>query len=73
MNANILKGQWRELKGEVKRRWGKLTDDDMMEIEGESEKLIGLLQKRYGYSREEAEREYKEFTLTHGETVSHKK
>jgi uncharacterized protein YjbJ (UPF0337 family) len=62
MDANVLKGQWKELKGEVKKRWGKLTDDDLMQVEGESERLIGILQKRYGYSKEQAEKEFKEFS-----------
>ena len=61
MNIDILKGQWKQIKGDVKARWGKLTDDDMTEIEGESEKLIGILQKRYGYSRDEAMKEYDNF------------
>lgn len=73
MNVNILKGQWKEIKGEVKQRWGKLTDDDLMQIEGESEKLVGTLQKRYGYSREKAEKEYNEFAKNYKEMVSHKK
>lgn len=61
MNIDILEGQWKQIKGDVKARWGKLTDDDMTEIEGESEKLIGILQKRYGYSRDEAMKEYDNF------------
>jgi hypothetical protein len=39
MNKDILKGQWKELKGEAKKKWGKLTDDDLLEIEGEADKL----------------------------------
>ncbi len=66
MNKDIFKGQWKEIKGEIKSRWGKLTDDDLMEIEGNQEKFVGLLQKRYGYSLEEAEKEYKDF-LKHRE------
>jgi uncharacterized protein YjbJ (UPF0337 family) len=61
MDVNILKGQWKELKGEIKHRWGKLTDDDLLQIEGDQEKFLGALQKRYGYGRDEAEKEYKEF------------
>jgi len=66
MNKDILKGQWKELKGEVKKKWGKLTDDDLLEIEGEEEKLTGLLQKKYGYAREKVEKEYEEFMSRHG-------
>ncbi len=61
MNTDILKGEWKKIKGEVKVQWGKLTDDDLTQIEGESEKLLGILQKRYGYSRDEATKEYDNF------------
>ena len=57
MNADVLKGQWHQLKGEVKSRWGKLTDDDLDRASGDTEKLIGRLQERYGYARDEAKRE----------------
>jgi len=58
MNNDVLKGKWMQMKGEVRRQWGKLTDDDVAQIEGSSETLIGKLQERYGYAREQAEREY---------------
>jgi uncharacterized protein YjbJ (UPF0337 family) len=60
MNKDILKGKWLESKGRVKEKWGKLTDNDFFEIEGRGEKLLGLLQKRYGYIREKAELEYQD-------------
>lgn len=59
MNKDILQGKRRELKGLVKKRWGKLTDDDLDRIEGQAERLVGLLQQRYGYAKEKAEQEYK--------------
>jgi uncharacterized protein YjbJ (UPF0337 family) len=58
MNNDVLNGKWMQMKGEVRRQWGKLTDDDVSQIEGNSEKLIGKLQERYGYARDQAEREY---------------
>jgi len=58
MNNDVLKGKWMQLKGEVRRQWGKLTDDDVTQIEGSSETLIGKMQERYGYARDQAEREY---------------
>ena len=61
MNEDILKGKWNEMKGEVKKKWGKLTDDDLMVISGEKEKLVGVLQTKYGYAKDNAEKEYKEF------------
>jgi uncharacterized protein YjbJ (UPF0337 family) len=60
MNEDILKGKWLEIKGTVKEKWGKLTDNDLREIEGKSEKLLGLLRKKYGYFRDKAELEYKD-------------
>ncbi len=60
MNEDILKGKWQEIKGMVKEKWGKLTDNDRFEIEGKGEKLLGLLRKRYGYIRDKAEPEYKD-------------
>jgi uncharacterized protein YjbJ (UPF0337 family) len=60
MNEDILKGKWLEITGRVKETWGKLTDNDLGEIEGKGEKLLGLLQKKYGYIRDKAEPEYKD-------------
>jgi uncharacterized protein YjbJ (UPF0337 family) len=61
MNADQLKGKWQQIKGEVKVQWGKLTDDDLDQIEGNVQKLAGRLQERYGYEREQAERDVDEF------------
>ena len=58
MNEDILKGKWLEIKGRVKERWGKLTNNDLGEIEGKNEKLLGLLRKKYGYIRNKAKLEY---------------
>ena len=61
MNADIIKGKWLQLKGDIRHRWGKLTDDDMDEVQGDAEKFIGRLQERYGYARERAVKELNEF------------
>lgn len=61
MNEDILRGKWHQLKGEVKSRWGKLTDDDLDRAEGDAERLIGRVQERYGYARDEAKREVDDF------------
>jgi uncharacterized protein YjbJ (UPF0337 family) len=58
------------MKGEAKRRWGKLTDDELDQVEGSFEKLVGRVQERYGYQREQAEREIDEFLTTYKEPVS---
>lgn len=56
MNRNELKGNWSQLKGEVKKQWGRLTDDDLMQVEGDYDKLVGKIQERYGESQEQAQR-----------------
>ena len=57
MNEDILKGQWKQLKGLIQEKWGKLTDDDLAKISGNREKMIGKLQERYGRTRQDFERE----------------
>lgn len=61
MNQDIFAGMWKQIKGEVKTQWGKLTDDELEQVEGQYDKMIGKLQEKYGYSREEAEDEVGEF------------
>jgi uncharacterized protein YjbJ (UPF0337 family) len=57
MNRDILAGKWRQLRGEIQRRWGKLTNDDLDQINGNYDKLMGKLQERYGHARETLDRE----------------
>jgi uncharacterized protein YjbJ (UPF0337 family) len=57
MNQATLKGQWLQIKGQVRKQWGKLTDDEIDQVQGDAEILLGKLQQRYGYSREQAEQE----------------
>ena len=57
MNADQIKGNWKQLKGKIKEQWGKLTDDDLLIINGQQDQLVGKLQERYGYTKEQAERE----------------
>lgn len=57
MNNDILEGQWKQLRGKAKAWWGKLTDDDLDRAAGKFEVLVGLLQERYGYTREHAANE----------------
>lgn len=61
MNTDILEGMWKQIRGEVRQRWGELTDDELDQIAGHRDKLIGRLQERYGYTRDEANRELDEF------------
>jgi len=57
MNTDIFEGKWKQVRGEIRRWWGKLTDDDLDKIAGNRDKLIGTLQERYGYAKEKAEEE----------------
>jgi uncharacterized protein YjbJ (UPF0337 family) len=57
MNEDILEGQWTQLKGRLRKQWGRLTDDDIDQIKGNRDILLGKLQERYGRNREENERE----------------
>ncbi len=66
MNKDIIKGNWNMLKGKVKQTWGKFTDDDMTTLKGGYDELEGLLQKRYGYQKEQAQKEIEKFVKTSG-------
>lgn len=61
MNQDIIKGQWRQLAGKLKQKWNKLTDDDLGQLDGHREYLVGKLQERYGIAKEKAEVQVKEF------------
>jgi len=61
MKTEQITGAWKQMKGKMKERWGKLTDDDLKVIEGRQDQLGGLLEKRYGYAKDRAEKEAKEF------------
>lgn len=62
MNKDQLQGDWKNLKGKIKEKWGKLTDDDLKVIEGKRDQLAGKLQERYGYAVEQAQKELDEFS-----------
>ncbi|WP_339633419.1 CsbD family protein [uncultured Sneathiella sp.] len=55
VNEDILKGKWKQIKGEAQKKWGKLTDDDLDQIDGDREVFLGRIQEKYGVAREEAE------------------
>lgn len=57
MNWDQIEGQWTQMKGTVKEKWGKLTDDDLDRIAGKRDQMIGVLQERYGWEKEQAQRE----------------
>ncbi len=57
MNWDQLEGKWKQVKGSVRAEWGKLTDDDLEQIAGKKDKLVGKLQQRYGFTKDEAEQQ----------------
>ncbi|HEU4662809.1 MAG TPA: CsbD family protein [Dokdonella sp.] len=64
MNEDKIEGQWKQLAGKLKAKWGKLTDDDLKVAEGNSEYLAGRIQERYGVAKDEAQRQIREFDST---------
>jgi uncharacterized protein YjbJ (UPF0337 family) len=64
MNWDIIKGNWKQITGQVKQKWGKLTDDDLTVIAGKRDELAGILQKKYGYGKDQAEKEVDDFTTS---------
>lgn len=61
MASNILEGKLKQLSGAIRERWGELTDDDIDELRGEAQRLVGKLQEKYGYTKEKAEAQVAEF------------
>lgn len=59
MNRDEFEGNWRQLKGKLKEKWGKFTEDDITRMNGKYDQFLGSLQKKYGYSKEKAEQELK--------------
>jgi uncharacterized protein YjbJ (UPF0337 family) len=61
MNSDQFEGKWKQMKGSVKQRWAKLTDDDLTALSGKKDQLVGKIQERYGITREQAEKEADEW------------
>jgi len=61
MAWDYIAGKWKEMRGTVRERWGKLTDDDLDVIAGKRDQLVGMLQQRYGLAKDEVERQVSEF------------
>ena len=76
MNKDTLEGDWNLVKGKIKEQWGKLTDDDIAQIKGKRDQLLGTIQKKYGIAKDKAEKELtdweKRFSHDHGDRVENK-
>jgi uncharacterized protein YjbJ (UPF0337 family) len=70
MNWDQIEGKWKQMKGTVRQKWGKLTDDDIDVIAGKQDQLAGKLQERYGITKEEAAKQIREWSATVQDDVS---
>ncbi len=70
MNSDILKGKWNQMTGELKSKWGQLTDNDWTEINGDKDRLVGKIQERYGKAKDAVSREVDEFFQRHNQTTN---
>ncbi|CAM3153940.1 CsbD family protein [Paracoccus nototheniae] len=61
MNWDIIQGKWKQLKGSAKVKWGELTDDDLDQIDGNKDKMSGKLQEKYGYTKDQADKEIDDY------------
>jgi uncharacterized protein YjbJ (UPF0337 family) len=71
MNSDQMKGKWKQMKGSVKERWGKLTDDDIDVINGQQEQLVGKIQERYGIARDAAQKQVEEWNKAYAKREAH--
>jgi uncharacterized protein YjbJ (UPF0337 family) len=69
MNNDTLQGKWQQLRGNIKTAFGKLTDDDLLQADGNTDKMIGALRARYGYTKEKAQTEWNKFAQQHADKV----
>ncbi|WP_417396671.1 CsbD family protein [Gimesia chilikensis] len=61
MNSDIIQGKWKQIKGQVKQKWGELTDDELDQIDGKRDELVGKIQEHYGIAKDEAEEQVNQF------------
>ena len=70
MNEDIIQGKWNQIKGEAQKRWGKLTQDNIDEVNGNRTKLLGLIQESYGVAKDEAEKQIKDWERSYEDNKS---
>ncbi|WP_194242719.1 CsbD family protein [Gimesia benthica] len=61
MKSDIIQGKWKQIKGQAKQKWGELTDDDLDQIDGKRDELVGKIQEHYGIAKDEAEEQVNQF------------
>ena len=61
MNSDIFQGKWKQIKGQAKQKWGELTDDELDQIDGKRDELVGKIQEHYGIAKDEAEEQVNQF------------
>lgn len=69
MNWDIVEGNWTQWKGRLKEKWGDLTDNEIQQLDGRKDQLVGALQERYGIAKDEAERQLDEWASAYDEPV----
>lgn len=65
MNWDQIKGQWHQVKGSIRAKWGELTDDDIAQLDGNRETMIGKIQEKYGIAKDKAEKQVDEWMKSH--------
>lgn len=73
MNSDQMAGKWKQMKGSVKTRWGKLTDDDVDVIAGQKDQLVGRIQERYGIAKEEAQKQVDDWSRTQSDSEAYER
>ncbi|HLF27590.1 MAG TPA: CsbD family protein [Anaerolineae bacterium] len=71
MNADVLQGRWDQIRGDAKHWWGQLTDDDLDRVGGEVDRLVGVLQEKYGYTKERARQEVDRYLRQYNMQLRH--
>jgi uncharacterized protein YjbJ (UPF0337 family) len=66
MNKDIFEANWLKIKGKLKQQWGQLTENEITQMKGSFEEMVGKLQQKYGYEKEQAQKEIKDFLRKHG-------
>jgi uncharacterized protein YjbJ (UPF0337 family) len=61
MNSDIVEGKWKQMKGSIQTKWGKITDDEFEQIKGNRERLVGIVQEKYGYEKDRVRKDVDDY------------